>query len=140
MTAITTPSIRNSLRTSDDALLRFLVRVDATLTSFSGLLLAAAADGIAALTGYTPVELFSAGATFVAYGLVLFVLAAVENLRVVGTAVVAGNVTLALGAVAVVVAGWLPLTAFGAAATLGAAAFTLGFADLQYLGVRRIRA
>ncbi len=36
------------------------------------------------------------------------------------------------------VAGWLPLTAFGVAATLAFTAVTVGFAYLQYLGVRRL--
>jgi hypothetical protein len=44
------------LSTSRDALLRFAMRADATLTGLCGLIVAAAADPIAALTGLTPTQ------------------------------------------------------------------------------------
>ena len=136
MTAIATQPIR----TSDDALLRFLVRVDATLTSSVGLLLAASADYMSGITGFTVVQEWIIGSAFVGYGLLLFVLASVEDLRVIGTAVVAGNVIFTITAVVAVLAGAFALTGFGVAVTLATAAVTLILADLQYLGVRRIRA
>ena len=43
-------------------------------------------------------------------------------------------------AVAAVLAGWWPLTTTGIVLTLASGVFTLIMADLQYLGLRRMRA
>jgi hypothetical protein len=43
-----------------------------------------------------------------------------------------------VGVAVVLVAGWLPLTAFGVTATVAFTGATVGFACLQYLGVRRL--
>jgi hypothetical protein len=76
----------------------------------------------------------------VVYGLVVFSLAALPNLRRGGVGVVVANVAFTVAAVAVVAAGWLPLTAIGIAATLASGAYTALFGYLQYLGVRRLPA
>ena len=47
-------------------------------------------------------------------GALLYGLAALEDLRVAGTAVIVGNLLFSIFAVVVVVADWFPLTAFGA--------------------------
>ncbi|EUA50518.1 putative membrane protein [Mycobacterium xenopi 3993] len=80
------------------------------------------------------------GAGFVLYGLIVFSLAALPDLRRAGIGVVVANIAYTLAVIAVVAAGWLPLTAFGAAATLGSGVYTALFAMLQYLGVRRLPA
>lgn len=136
MTAITTRPIS----TSRDALLRFALRADATMTGLCGLALAAFADQMSGLTGFTATQEWIMGASFVAYGAVLYGLAALQDLRVAGAAVIVGNVVFAVLAVVVVVAGWFPLTSFGVTMTLATGVVTLAFADLQYLGVRRLRA
>jgi hypothetical protein len=124
---------------STDSLLRFAMRADATLTGFAGLGVAAAADPISSLTGLTSVEEYTLGAFFVLYGLVVFTLAALSNLRRAGIGVVIANVVFTLAAVAVVAADWLPLTAVGVAVMLASGAYTALFGGLQYLGVRRMR-
>jgi hypothetical protein len=124
---------------STDSLLRFAMRADATLTGFAGLAVAAA-DPISSLTGLTSVEEYALGAFFVLYGLVVFSLAALPNLRRAGISVVTANVVFTVAAVGVVVADPLPLTAAGIAATLASGAYTALFGYLQYLGVRRLRA
>lgn len=136
MTAITT----RPTATSKDALLRFALRADATLTAAAGLLVAIFANPLSGLTGFTATQEWLIGAGFVAYGALLYGLAALDDLRVPGMAVVAGNVLFTVLAVVTVAAGWLPLTGFGIALTLATGVLTLAFADLQYLGVRRMAA
>lgn len=123
-----------------DSLLRFAMRVDATLTGLAGLAVAAVADPFSASTGLTSAQQYLGGAFFVFYGLAVFTLAALPNLRRVGIIVAIANVGYTLAAVAVVVVGSLPLTAVGVTATLASAVYTALFAVLQYLGVRRLAA
>jgi hypothetical protein len=139
MTAVSGLATR-PLYDSTDSLLRFAMRADATLTGLAGLAVAAGADPISSLTGLASIEEYALGAFFVLYGLVVFGLAALPNLRRAGIGVVIANVVFTVGAVAVVAAGSLPLTAVGIAATLASGAYTALFGYLQYLGVRRLRA
>ena len=125
---------------STDSLLRFAMRADATLTGFSGLVVAATADPISSLTGLTSIEEYGLGAFFVLYGLLVFSLAALPNLRRAGIGVVTANVVFTVAAVAVAAADWLPQSAAGIAATLASGVYTAVFGYLQYLGVRRLPA
>jgi hypothetical protein len=139
MTAIASRASR-PLSSSRDALLRFAMRADATLTALCGLIVAAAADPLSRMTGLTPAQEWIAGAGFVAYGAIVYALAAVNDLRVAAAAVITGNYLFSAFAVLAVVAGWFALTGFGVAVILATGVVTLLFADLQYLGVRRLRA
>jgi hypothetical protein len=56
-----------------------------------------------------------------------------------GVAVVVGNVVYTVAALGVVLAGVWPLTTMGVVLTLGSGVYTLVMADLQYLGLRRMR-
>lgn len=134
MTAIT----HRPLTDSADSLLRFALRADATLCAGTGMLVAFAADPLSRLSGLPAVAEWISGAALVGYGATLYVLAAVADVRRVGIGVVLANVVAAVAALAVLVAGLLPLTATGVALLLGTVAVTLGFAGLQYLGVRRL--
>jgi hypothetical protein len=49
------------------------------------------------------------------------------------------NVVYTVAAVGVVLAGVWPLTTLGVVFTLGSGVYTLVMADLQYLGLRRMR-
>lgn len=49
-----------------------------------------------------------------------------------------GNVAFAVLVAVVLIAGWLPLTAFGVASTIAFTVLTSAFAYAQYLGVRRL--
>ncbi|MGH3597810.1 MAG: hypothetical protein ACRDUT_17930 [Mycobacterium sp.] len=139
MTAVIGPATR-PFADSTDSLLRFAMRADATLTGFAGLVVAAAADPISSLTGLTSAQVYAFGAFFVFYGLAVFSLAALPNLRSAGIGVVVANIVYTVAAVAAVAADSLPLTAAGIAATLASGVYTAFFAYLQYLGVRRLRA
>jgi hypothetical protein len=135
MTAI--PGITTRpLYDSTDSLLRFAMRADATLTGLMGLAVAVIADPLSSVTGLTSLQEYSLGALFVLYGLVVFGLAALENLRRVGIGVVVANIVCTIAAI--VAAAVVPLTAAGVAAMLASAVYTAFFADLQYLGVRRL--
>ena len=139
MTALSGPATR-PLYDSTDSLLRFAMRADATLTGLFGLVAAAAADPISPLTGLSSGAEYGPGAGFVLYGLAVFSLAALPNLRRAGIGVVVANIVYTVAAVAVVAADSLPLTVAGVAATLASGVYTAFFAVLQYLGVRRLRA
>jgi hypothetical protein len=135
MTAVSGLPTRH-LYDSTDSLLRFAMRVDATLTGLCGLAVAFFADPLSSLTGLTSGQEYAMGAFFVLAGLVVFSLAAAPNLRRVGVGVVAANIVLTLAAI--VVAGAVPMTVTGVAATLATGVYTAAFAGLQYLGVRRL--
>ncbi|PRC44063.1 hypothetical protein C6A85_000000102145 [Mycobacterium sp. ITM-2017-0098] len=136
MTAITT---RHTPVTQPDAqLLRFAMRADATMCAGVGLFAAMAADPLSRLSGLTPTAEWIAGATLVAYGALLYGLARVRDIRRVGVGVLIANVAFAVAVAVVLAAGWLPLTPFGTATTLAFTAGAVGFAYLQYLGVRRL--
>ncbi|MGB6209888.1 hypothetical protein [Mycobacterium sp.] len=139
MTAVTGLTPR-PFADSTDSLLRFAMRVDATLSSLAGLMIAAAADPLSSLTGLSSIAEYGLGAFFVLGGLLMFILAATPDLRRAGIVVMIGNAVLTVAAVVVVVADVLPLTATGVAATLASGVYTALIGYLQYLGVRRLPA
>jgi hypothetical protein len=126
------------LADSSDSLLRFAMRVDATLCAGTGLLIAMLADPLSRLSGLSSVSEWIAGAALVAYGAGLYGLAAAPGIRTIGVGVVVANVVFAIAAVAVLGLGALPLTGAGVVMLLGTVAATLACAVAQYLGVRRL--
>jgi hypothetical protein len=139
MTAVTGLAPR-PLADSTDSLLRFALRLDATLTGLAGLMIAASADPLSSLTGLSSISEYGIGAFFVLYGLVVFALAAAPDLRRAGIGMVIANIVFTVGAVVVASAGALPLTSAGTAVTLASGVYTALIGYLQYLGVRRLRA
>jgi hypothetical protein len=134
MTAINTRPAAEST----DALLRFALRADATLCAAVGLLVAMAADQLSRLSGLSSTSEWIAGAALVIYGAALYAAAGLSDVRRVGVGVLAGNVAFAILVAVVLIAGWLPLTNLGVAASVGFSVATLAFAYAQYLGVRRL--
>jgi hypothetical protein len=134
MTAIT----KRPVTESTDSLLRFALRADATLCAGLGLLVAMTADPLSRISGLSPTSEWIAGAALVAYGVLLYTLAGVADVRRVGIGVLAGNIAFAVLVAVVLVAGWLRLTELGVVATVAFTAVTLAFAYVQYLGVRRL--
>jgi hypothetical protein len=137
MTAVTGLPTK-PLYDSTDSLLRFAMRADATLTGLFGVAAAFAADPLSSLTGLTSAQEYAMGAFFVLYGLVVFSLAALPDLRRAGIGVVVANIVYTVAAI--VAAEAVPMTAIGVAATLASGVYTAFFAWLQYLGVRRLPA
>ncbi|MDV3124204.1 hypothetical protein M1247_04710 [Mycobacterium sp. 21AC1] len=144
MTAITTRPLSDSEpdvaagAALGDSLLRFALRADATLCAAVGLLVAMTADSLARISGLSATSGWIVGAGLAGYGVLLYVLAAVPDIRRVGISVVVGNVLFTVAAVTTVIAGWLPLTGLGADLVLSFVAATVGLAWLQYRGVRRL--
>ena len=114
MTAIATRPLSDSA----DSLLRFALRLDATLTGFLGLGVAVMADPMARLTGLTAVQGYIVGAAFVLYGLGVYALASLPDIRRVGIALAVFNTIGTAGFIAIATAGVLALTAFGVAVAL----------------------
>ena len=139
MTALT-PLPTRPFYDSTDSLLRFAMRLDATLGGLVGLFIALMADSLAALTGLSSLAEFSGGALLVLGGLAVYGLAAVPDLRRVGVGLIVGNVVLTVAALVVVAVGALPLTEAGVAATLATGGYFALMGYLQYLGVRRLPA
>ena len=134
MTSITT----RPLSDSSDSLLRFAMRADATLCAAAGLFVAMAADPLSRVSGLSSTAEWIGGAGLGAYGSLLYVLAAAPDIRRTGIGIVIANLVFAAAVPVVLAAGWLPLTAIGEATAIATAVITLGFAYLQYLGVRRL--
>jgi hypothetical protein len=128
------------LADSTDSLLRFAMRLDATATGLTGLLIAAAADPLSSLTGLSSIAEYGLGAFFVFYGLAVYVLAAFPDLRRAGIGVVIANIVFTVAVVAAVAVDAVPLTQTGTAATLASGVYTALIGYLQYLGVRRLAA
>ena len=139
MTAVT-PLPTRPFDDSTDSLLRFAMRLDATLSGLVGLFIALMADSLSALTGLSSVAAFSGGALLVFGGLAVYGLAAAPDLRRVGVGLIVGNVVLTVAALVVVAVGALPLTAAGVVATLATGGYFALMGYLQYLGVRRLPA
>jgi hypothetical protein len=136
MTAVTT----RPLSASTDALLRFALRADATLTGLAGLAVAAFANPLSTISGLSPTTEYLIGAAFVFYGLAVYYLAALPSLRKVGITISLANAVCTLATLAIVLTDAAPLTETGIAVTLATGVYTAFFAYLQYLGVRRLRA
>jgi hypothetical protein len=136
MTALTT----RPLSTSTDALLRFALRADATLTGLAGLAVAAFANPLSTISGLSPTTEYLIGAAFVFYGVAVYYLAALPSLRTVGIAISVANAVCTVATLAIVMTDAAPLTETGIAVTLATGVYTAFFAYLQYLGVRRLRA
>ena len=139
MTAVT-PLPTRPFDDSTDSLLRFAMRLDATLSGLVGLFIALMADSLSALTGLSSVAEFCGGALLVLGGLGVYGLAAAPDLRRVGVGLIVGNVVVTVAALVVVAAGVLPLTEAGVAATLATGGYFALMGYLQYLGVRRLPA
>ncbi len=135
MTAIST-----RLRESTDSLLRFAMRADATLTGVAGIAGVPLAGRLAELSGTTRAFEYSMGAFFIVYGVVVLALASLPSVRVPGIAVITANLLYTVAAVVFVLTDWMPLTTTGVVLTLASGVYTLVFAELQYLGLRRIKA
>jgi hypothetical protein len=135
MTAIST-----RLNESTDSLLRFAMRADAILTGLAGLAGIPLAGWLAETSGTTTTFEYSMSAFFIGYGIVVFGLAALPAVRVPGIAVVIANLMYTVAAVVFVLADWMPLTTTGVVLTLATGIYTAVFAELQYQGLRRMKA
>jgi len=135
MSAITVPAT-----TTRDSFLRFALRLDAVISGLMGVVGVALAPWVAELSGTTPAFEYTLSALFIGYGVAVVALSRRPSVRQTGVACAIGNLVYSAAAVIMVLADVFPLTTTGIVATLGSGVFTLVMADLQYLGLRRIRA
>jgi hypothetical protein len=136
MTAITTPRLKES----NDSLLRLAIRADAILSGLAGIAGIPLAGWLAETSGTTKAFEYSVSAFFVVYGLVVLALAARPSVRRTGMVLAAGNLLFTVASVVLVLADVFPLTTTGVVLTLATGVYTLVFAELQYQGVRRMKA
>jgi hypothetical protein len=136
MTAISTLKLNEST----DSLLRFAMRADAIMTGLAGIAAIPLAGWLAEISGTTTTFEYSMSAFFIAYGLAVLGLAALQSVKRAGMAVIVANVMYAVAAVVLVLADVFPLTTIGVVLTLATGVYTLVFAELQYQGWRRIKA
>ncbi|KAA0080625.1 hypothetical protein CIW52_23815 [Mycolicibacterium sp. P9-64] len=134
MTAITAPAT-----TTRDSFLRLALRIDAIGSGLAGVAGLAFASQIAHLSGTTTSFEYTLGALFVAYSAALLVLSRRPSVRQLGRVCAIGNLVFTAAAVIAVLAGVFPLTTAGIVGFIGSGVFTLVMADLQYLGLRRLK-
>jgi hypothetical protein len=135
MSAITTDRIA-----THDSLLRLTMRADAALSGLAGAAGLPLAGWLSTHSGTTKAFEIGMAAFLIAYGVVVFGLAALPSVRRAGMAVIVANLLFTVATVVLVLEDVFPLTAFGVIATLASGVYTLVFAELQYLGWRRARA
>ncbi len=135
-----TATTSRPLSESTDSLLRFAMRADAILTGLAGVAVAAVARWLSPVTGLSTATEYALAAFFIVYGVVVFGLAGLPSVRRAGIGVVIANLAFTVAAVAVVLADVWPLTTTGVVLTLASGVYTAVFAELQYQGVRRMRA
>lgn len=135
MTAV----ITSRLNESTDALLRFAMRADAVLTGLAGVAALPLAGWLAEVSGTTSTIEYGLAAFFIAYGVVVFGLSMLPRVAMAGIAVIAANLLYTVATVAVVVTDAWTLTTAGVVLTLATGVYTLVFAELQFMGLRRMR-
>lgn len=125
--------------TTNDSFLRLAMRADAVISGLTGIGLVLLAPRVAEMSGTTPAVEYATGAFFIVFGLAVLAMAARPNVRTWGLLLAVGNVLFTVATVVVVMADVWPLTTTGVALFLGTGVYTLVMADLQYLGIRRLR-
>ncbi len=135
MTAV----ITSRLNQSTDSLLRFAMRADAVLTGLAGLAALPLVGWLSELSGTTTTIEYGLAGFFIAYGVVVFGLSTLPRVATAGIAVIAANLFYTVATIAVVVTDAWTLTNAGVVLTLATGVYTLVFAELQYMGLRRMR-
>jgi hypothetical protein len=134
MTAIST-----RFSESTDSLLRFALRADAIVSGVLGIVTLALAGWLAQVSGTPRTMEYVLGASFVAFAIGVFVLAAQPSVRLGGITIAIGNLAYTVGSVVFVLADVVPLTTTGVVLVLSVGAYTAAIGELQYRGWRRIR-
>jgi len=133
MTALST------LTATRDGLLRLALRADAALSAAAGLPFLLDAGPLSSLLGPSAGSLRLLGAALVGYGVLVWLIAAPARIdRRLAWTVVAGNAAWAVVSAIALLDGWLPLSTAGVVVTVIMALHTSVFADLQFLGLRRL--
>jgi hypothetical protein len=137
---MTTTTTTRRLDASTDSFLRLAMRADALLTGVAGIAGLPLAGWLAEISGTTTAFEYSMSVFFIVYGVAVFALAALPSVRRAGIAVAVANLLYTVASVVFVLADVFPLTTTGVVLTLALGVYTAVFAELQYQGVRRIKA
>lgn len=121
-----------------DSLLRTAIRLDASGVGVIGLAVAVFAGPFGRLTGLTSAWCYGIAAAFVLYGIVGNWLAGRAAIRPIGTGLSLFNFIGAVGQIAIIPAGLLPLTGAGKVVMAVFGLYALFFGVLQLIGVRRL--
>jgi hypothetical protein len=135
VTAISTP-----LNESTDSLLRFALRLDASVSGVLGVATLALAGWLTESCGIPAALDYVLGALFIAFSIGVFVIAAQRSVRQAGITIALGNLAYTVGSVVFVLADVLPLTTIGVVLVLAVGVYTAAVGVLQYAGWRRARA
>jgi hypothetical protein len=121
--------------------LRRALLVDAAITGATAVMLVAGAPILQDLLGLQPALLRGAGLSLIPFtALLLYLLRADPLPRGAIRFVVACNAIWALDSIALLFTGWVDPTGIGQAFVVFQALVVAGFAEMQYLGLRRSRA
>lgn len=130
----------SAVSVKNDGFLRLALRLDAVATLGSGALMAAGGGLLAEPTGIPAGAAHGIGAFLVVYALAVGVLSfrPVIN-RAAAWTVVGLNTLWVIDSVATLVAGFWDLTAMGTGFIIVMAVVVAAFAELQYVGIRRLK-
>lgn len=137
MTAITAPLARHARTADGGRLLRLALRVDAAATGTMGIAALAGGSLLSAPLGAPTPALLAVGGFCVVYAIGLAALAARPSMPVplVWTVVLCN---LAWAVASIVTAAVAPLTVLGIVVTVAQGVAVAVFADVQWLGLRRL--
>ncbi|RAV14021.1 hypothetical protein DQP55_09175 [Mycolicibacterium sp. GF69] len=128
------------LRESNDSFLRFALRADAIASGLMGLAGIPLAGWLARISGTSIAFEYAVSAFFIAFAIGVFAFAARPSVKAAGIVIAVGNVAYTVATVVFVLADVFPLTTVGVVLTLATGVYTLIMAELQYQGIRRIKA
>ena len=128
------------LEESSDSFLRFALRARRVVSGLAGIGAIALAGWLAETSGTTKAFEYSMGAFFIAFAAGVLWLSAQPSVRHGGMIVAVGNILFTVACVVLVLVDVFPLTATGVAIILGTGVYTAAIGELQYQGVRRIKA
>jgi len=116
------------------------MRADAILGVLAGVVIVAGAGPLSSFTGIPKSVEYVLGAGFILAGLAGLGLAGLRRVRPAGLGAVIANLAYTVAVVVVAVADVFALTTAGIVFVIATGIYTLAAAELQYVGVRRIRA
>jgi hypothetical protein len=121
--------------------LRRVLLVDAAISAGTGVLLMRMAEPLAGLLGLPSALLFEAGLSLLPFAALVIYLATRSRLpRPFVWTVIACNALWAVDSIALLFTGWVAPTGLGITFVIAQAVLVLGFAELEYVGLRRAQA
>jgi hypothetical protein len=122
------------------SLLRLALLADAAASGIMGVLLAAAADPLAAWFGLPLALLREVGLLLIPYaGLLIYLASRQTTPRLTAQLIIAGNVLWVIGSVALLISSLVAPTTLGTAFVIAQALIVAILAELQLLGLKRQR-